>query len=1138
MHCGSAVRDARSIPGERRQLTVVFCDLVGSTELSNRLEIEHLREFVLGYQNICVKSIEHMGGYVAQYLGDGILAYFGYPAAAEDDVERALRSALDAQEALQRTPLTRLGPRPSVRIGVHTGPVIVSELGSGARRENLALGATSNVAARLQALAAPGTVVASGQTLAHVPGLFVTSGLGRHTLKGIDEPVQVHRIDRVAGVRHRLDGAVLTPLVGRTREMENLRERWTQTLDANGQFVVVSGDAGLGKSRLVRAFRDSLSDTPLTLLDGYCAARASSSVFDPIITMLGRGLGFAEQDTPSQRLTRLEQALAVHGADAARTVPPLARLLSVPPSQRYAYEDASPEIERERTLSAAVSLVLALAQPRPLLFTIEDLHWSDPSTLEFLQRLTRQLAGARVMIVATARTTLDHALITADSTLTLAPLSADEIRSLAVASAPNADLPVAVLDQIVARADGVPLFAEELSRTVDTSRSDTTDDDRLTVPVTLQDSLMARLDRLGEAKRVAQLCATLGRQFGFDLIEAASDAPPETLVAALERLVDAGILLQQGTSPRGVYTFKHALLQDIAYHSQLDSEREKIHARIARILEMQLGETTPEAVAEHYREGGLGREAARYYLRAGDNAFERWANAEAIEFYRRAVVLEQEIDAPAQRRLQTRLRLADALARSGHRLEAASTYLHGVGIDPAFDFELRQGAGYNFLRAERVADGLRELEALCREAGLGWPRTMTASFVTVVALRIKVALSRYRFDLAAQSTMAPSAARLMDLCRDLAVALRLLAPFHAVIFASRFTLLALRSGDPDRVARALALEAGTQSVAGSQRGPTADSLITQAEGLAHQVGDPVLLAFVRVQAASVTVQAGEWGRTRALCEEAEAILRVSGAAEAELDVLRSHLTVALYFLGDLPALARLGETQRESSPAGATLHWLDVGHGATTAMLFSDDPEQARQRAAAARVGLKTGRFGLPDVLATQIEVESLLYEGRGRDAARLMRERWPQIKATFILSSQLAAVNMWELAGRSELAAVVDGDARAVAGTRRAIGKLRRTKCAWGDALAVLLTAGLEAATGDRDGARSLLAQAVDQLEAAELRTFADAARHRLLQLTPNSRAGMADLETSWASRGVASPTRLFTMMAPATTPDAGAIP
>jgi class 3 adenylate cyclase/tetratricopeptide (TPR) repeat protein len=1135
MQCGTPLGDVQATThGERRQLTVVFCDLVGSTELSNRLDAERLREVITGYQKVCVECIERMNGHVAQFLGDGILAYFGYPSAAEDDVERALRTALDIRGALERSWSIRLGPRPGVRIGVHSGPVVVGEIGSGARRERLAFGATSNVAARLQAFAGPDTIVVSDGTLAHVPGLFVTSDLGRHALKGIDEPIRIHRVERIAGVRHRLDVTTLTPLVGRTSEIERLYDRWTSTTRSRGGIILVTGDAGIGKSRLVRAFRDRVSSTPHTWLDGYCAPRTASSAFQPVIELIGRGFGFADEDSPTQRLDRLERGLDLPRLDLPRIVPRLARLLSLPPSRRFPLEETSAEQEREQTLTALADLFLALAVLQPVLLTLEDLHWCDPSTLELLERLVPCLVDVPVMIVTTARPTFRPPWIPPSSTITLAPLSAVEIRVLALATTPGDALPPEVVEQIVTRADGIPLFAEELSRTLDWRRRDRrdeaeADDEHLAVPATLQDSLMARLDRLGEGKRVAQLCATLGRDFAYELVEAVSDDEPDALRRTLDRLVDAEILHQHGTPPRATYTFKHALLQDIAYQSQLDAEREKIHARIARLLESRLAGTTPEAVAEHYRAGGLVREAVRYYRRAGEEAFARWANAEAVEWFRRASDLEGQTDASPHRRLQTRMRLAEALARTGRRLEAAATYLEGVGVDPASDFELRRGAGYNFLRAGRAEDGLREVEALCREAGLGWPTGRLASLLAVIALRVRVARHGYGVELSSTRPVEPSAARRMDLCLDLALGLRLVAPLHSTIFASRYTLLALASGEPSRVARALALEAGTNAVAGSRRSVTADALVARADEIARDVGDPTLVAFVRILAANVAFQAGAWSQTRALCEEAEAILHEHGSAAAEFDIISMQLHHALYHLGDLPALARrIDEDQREARRGDSTAAHLDIGINGIVRMLLGNDPEAARRRAAAARAHLATRRFGLDDYQATIAEVESLLYERRGRDAARLLRARWRDIRGTFVLLSQLGAVIAWCMAGRCELAAAVEGDPRGRAGTRKAIRRLRRTASGWGAAFATLLAAGLQSVTERPDAARATLADAARQLDGAELPAYADAVRHRLFRLGPDTHAEAKAIEHTWAARGVVEPRRMFDMLAP----------
>ncbi len=647
----------QAVGAERRQLTVMFCDLVGYTELAQRLDPEELREILAAYQAACSRAIRRFDGYIAQYLGDGVLAYFGYPRAHEDDAERAVRAALAIQSSPEgptgRAETTAHGI--SARVGVHSGLVLVAEIGDEAHQETLALGDPLSVAARLQTVAAPGGVVISDTTLRLVSGLFVTRDLGTPELKGINEPIGVHAVLRSAGVISRFTATRgITPLKGRDRELRHLLERWEKVQKGEGEMVVVSGEAGIGKSRLLHALREKLAETPHLTLELGCSPYTTGSAFQPAVELLERGLGFSEQDELENRLAKLEQRLGLlPGLRLEAVVPYLASLLALPPSARFPLEHMAPELQREKTLEALIAPILALATRQPLLVACEDLHWSDPSTLEFLGCLIDQTPVLPILILLTFRPGFEPPWQLARpyvSSLRLSRLTKADTRSIIEAAvAGGSELPSRVLDQLVERADGVPLFAEELARAVVRSELPSARNHRsevrgqvagLTIPTSLQGSLMARLDRLGEAKRVAQLAATLGRAFSYALIEAIADTEVTTLRSSLERLVEEEILLQRGIPPESSYVFRHALLQDTAYESQLKSRRHALHARIARILEERFPQRVaaePALMARHCGEGGLVREAVEYSKQAGKQAVARLANAEAVEYFSQAL---------------------------------------------------------------------------------------------------------------------------------------------------------------------------------------------------------------------------------------------------------------------------------------------------------------------------------------------------------------------------------------------------------------------------------------------------------------------------------------------------------------------
>ncbi len=643
---------------ERRQLTVMFCDLVGSTDLSQRLDPEDLRTVVRAYQEAAAQAIQRYEGHIAQYLGDGLLVYFGYPQAHEDDAERAVRAGLEiltALRALNDTLESTHAIRLAARVGIHTGPVVIGAMGGGAKSEVLALGDTTNIAARLEAVAAPDSVVISGATQRLVPGMFLLQDLGTPPLKGIAKPIRAYAVLRATGVRSRLDvdPRTLTPLVGRDQELGLLIERWEQAQGSEGQAVLIAGEAGVGKSRLLQAFRERLSETPHTWLECRCTPYTEGSAFHPLIELLQQGLGFKPDDEPETKLRRLQGGIERAQLSVPDVVPLIAALLSLPLSDRYRPLRQSPELQRKQTMEALVAWTLALAEQQPLVLLFEDLHWCDPSTVELLALALEQSPTAKVLTLLTFRPSFEPPW-QARSTLTplaINRLSRREATTMIGGMTRGVPLPDAVVERIVERADGIPLFVEELTKMV--LESDLVAEragryaltgplTELKIPTTLQDSLMARLDRLLPGKEVAQLGAALGREFPYELLRSVSLQEEPRLHAGLAQLVDAELFYQRGTPPDATYTFKHALIQDTAYQSLLKSVRQQFHTRIAQVLEERFPErvaSEPEVIARHYDQAGLVAQAITHYQRAGERATQRSANEEAISHLRRALAL-------------------------------------------------------------------------------------------------------------------------------------------------------------------------------------------------------------------------------------------------------------------------------------------------------------------------------------------------------------------------------------------------------------------------------------------------------------------------------------------------------------------
>jgi TOMM system kinase/cyclase fusion protein len=682
LQVGSLPPEPRSPDAERRQLTVLFCDLMDSTVLASRLDPEEWREVVRAYQDTCAKVIARYEGHVAQYLGDGLLVYFGYPYAHEDDAQRAVRAGLGIVEAVGQLN-TRLaqerGVSLAMRLGIHTGLVVVGEIGGGARHEQLALGETPNLAARLQGIAAPNTLVISATTLPLLGGFFACQSLGTQRLKGVAQPIEVYHVQYESMARSRLEAAGrsgLTPLVGRETEVALLREHWAQVKDGTGQVVLLSGEAGIGKSRLVQVLTELVAAEPQAWLTPcQCSPYYQNTALYPLVDLLERVvLRFEREEAPEQKVRKLEGFLVQYGLPLAEAVPLFATLLSIPLGTDYAPLTFSPEQQKQKTLQAFLAIFLRIVAQQPLLFVMEDLHWVDPTTLELLSLLVDQGPTARILALWTFRPDFSppwtgRAHLTQ---VTLARLPRRHAAEMTGLVARGKALPPAVVEQVVAKTDGVPLFVEELTKMVLESGLLQEREERyeltgplppLAIPATLHDSLMARLDRLATVKALAQLGATLGREFSYELLQAVSPWDEPTLRRGLHQLVEAEFLYQQGLPPQATYTFKHALIQETAYQSLLRSTRQQYHQRIAQVLEAQFpetAETQPELLAHHYTEAGLGEQAVGYWQRAGQRALERSANLEAVTHLTRGLeVLKTLPDTP--QRLQHELALQTTL---------------------------------------------------------------------------------------------------------------------------------------------------------------------------------------------------------------------------------------------------------------------------------------------------------------------------------------------------------------------------------------------------------------------------------------------------------------------------------------------
>jgi class 3 adenylate cyclase/tetratricopeptide (TPR) repeat protein len=649
------------VEAERRQLTVMFCDLVESTILASTLDPEDYRAVLGAYHEACSGTVTACGGFVAKYMGDGVLAYFGYPQAHEDDAVRAVRAGLALAEEVARVPVPSGVDPLRARVGIATGVVVVGDLvGAGAAQEWGVVGETPNLAARLQALAAPGAVVIAPATRRLLGSGFNLADLGPQHLKGFASPVAVWQVLGARAVESRFEahGPGDTPLIGRVEELRLLAQRWEQARGGDGQVAWVSGEAGIGKSRVAREFREQVRPEPHTDVQCQCSPFFSNSPLHPFVERIERDAGFWQHDTSDERLVKLETLLAQATDNVLTVAPVFAAMLSLPTDDRYGPSPYDRGQQRELTMEALIGHLLGLARQQPLLLLVEDVHWADPTTLEVMERLVDRVGSERVLLLITARTEFSPGWCARSNvtSIPLAGLSQRETTELAEAIAGRAELPPDVLFQILERTDGVPLFVEELTQAVLERESGA-------VPATLHDSLMARLDRVPAAKAVAQQASVIGREFTYDILANLKRQGGSELRAALRQLVSAGLISMRGTPPEATYTFKHALVRDAAYGSLLKSRRQELHARVAEVLEQCYPDAIarqPELIAHHLSEAHLPDRAVVYWQRAAEDAARRQAHQEAIAHCMRGLEMVSLIPDPGLRdqcelRLQVRL---------------------------------------------------------------------------------------------------------------------------------------------------------------------------------------------------------------------------------------------------------------------------------------------------------------------------------------------------------------------------------------------------------------------------------------------------------------------------------------------------
>ena len=645
---------------------MVFCDLVDSTPIAAKLDPEDFGEIINEFQSTCAKVISSFDGYTARFMGDGVLAYFGYPRAQEDDAGRAVRAALRLVEAVGLLKPKKLNERLRSRVGIATGLVVIDTLLGSAVSEQAAFGETPNLAARLQGAAEANSILIAESTFKLVSRQFIFSPEKTRQLKGIEKPVRTWTVISESAVESRFGSnhsEALTPFVGRIDEIELLVKLWERTKRPEGQVALISGEAGIGKSRLVEALHEALSNERHVAVRYQCSPYHTNSPLRPVINQIEFSAGFERDDNPQTRLAKLETFLNSSSAASNSDFALYGDLLSIPGAARHPIAEMTPRKSKELTISALIRYLLKLSESRPLLLIVEDAHWIDPTTLELLDRLIQDMHASKVYVLVTTRP--DFVAPWGDlpnsTNIRLNRLSREHCAALLRNMTDGKELPIEVHEHIVSKTDGIPLFVEELTRTVLESGIMAEQDDRFTmsgalptlaIPATLQDSLMSRLDRLGSSREIAQIGAALGRTFPHQLIAAVAPISEAALRNSLDQLTAADLIYRRGEPPDATYIFRHALVQDVAYESLLRSRRSQLHSRISDVLTgqfMQSVETEPEIMAHHLARAGRIEEAIAYLRKAGERAIRRSANVEAIRHLQRGLELLKQLPESSER---------------------------------------------------------------------------------------------------------------------------------------------------------------------------------------------------------------------------------------------------------------------------------------------------------------------------------------------------------------------------------------------------------------------------------------------------------------------------------------------------------
>jgi class 3 adenylate cyclase/predicted ATPase len=814
---------------ERRQLTVMFCDIVESTALSASMDPEDVREIIAVFQRSVDRDVNRYGGFVAKYMGDGVLVYFGYPQAHEDDAERAVRAALDIIPAMARIK-TPTGVRLKVRIGIATGLAVVGDLiGRGAAQEQVVVGDTPNLAARLQALAEPGTVLIAASTRRLLGDWFQLRELGRHQVKGIAEPIESWVVEGRSQAESRFEAersARLTGFVGREEEIGLLSDLKNLAWQGEGRVVLIAGEAGIGKSRMAAWLVDRIASEPHTKLRYQCSPYHSSSALYPFIAQIERAAEIKPDESPERRLDKLEALLAMGTSNPAAVAPLFATLLSIPFGQSYPPLTLSPAQQRRQTLAAVIDQLEGLAGNGPVLFVFEDSHWADATSLEMLDLTVDRIRHLPVLMIITFRPEFDPAWtgLPHVTTLALGRLDRAYVESMAKQVTGGRQLPAEVMDQIISKTDGVPLFVEELTKTVLESGILVEEADGycldgplppLAIPTTLHDSLAARLDHLAPVKEIAQVGAVIGRQFSYALLNSVAPRGEAALRDGLAQLEHAQLIQRYGEPPEATYTFKHALVQDAAYEGLLKSRRQILHRRIAEVLCDQYASgaaSEPEVIAHHFTRAGITESAVEWWRKAGERALQSSALVEATAHLEKAIGLAEGLpDGADQRLLRLRLQIAygnGLIARRGYAVrETTAAFARAqelaAGIeDAAEQFSVYFGVWVGrFVRAE--LEPMREIAEMFLRETESRPKSPEAA----VAHRVYGSTCWFEGNYAEAFAHLERAQAAYDAERDRALALRFGQDIgvSAMVFMSLVLLpLALTYRDVDRVREILA----------------------------------------------------------------------------------------------------------------------------------------------------------------------------------------------------------------------------------------------------------------------------------------------------------------------------------------------